>query len=57
MEQRPNDAAVKDAIIKPSGEECASSTGQSEIDAAAKDVLIKSDDEDWHETWCISQSS
>jgi len=42
MEQRGNYAAVKDAQIKPSKEECAlKSMGQRSIYAAAKDAQIK----------------
>ena len=41
MGQRSNYAAVKDAQIKHSKEECALGMGQKSNDAAAKDAQIK----------------
>jgi hypothetical protein len=46
MEQRSNDAAMKDAQIKSSKEECALGMGQRSNDAAAKDAQIKSSKEE-----------
>ena len=40
MGQRSSDAAVKDAQIKSSKEECALGTGQRSNDAAVKDAQI-----------------
>jgi hypothetical protein len=49
MEQRPNFAAVKDAQIKSSMEECALGMGQGERsnDAALKNVQIDPNEEDY----------
>ena len=41
MEQRSSDAALKDAQIKHSVEDCASGTGQSKKGAAVKDAQTK----------------
>ena len=47
MVQRSNDAALKDALIKPSKEEYVSSMGQrSIIDAIVKGAQIKSSKEE-----------
>jgi hypothetical protein len=46
MGQRLNDAAMKDAQIKPSKEECASSMEQNANDAAEKDAQTKSSREE-----------
>eukprot|EP00985_Skeletonema_marinoi_P014918 scaffold7624_cov110-Skeletonema_marinoi.AAC.3 len=40
MEQRSNDAALKDALTRRRKEECATGTGQRPNDAAAMDVQI-----------------
>ena len=49
MEQRPNYAAEKDAQIKLSNKECASSMGRrrSANDVATKDVQIKPEKEEY----------
>jgi hypothetical protein len=46
MEQRSNDAAVKDAQIQLRQEECALSMGQRSNDAAVMDASIKSSKEE-----------
>ena len=47
MGQRPNDAALKDAQIKLSREECASNTEQRSNVVALKDVKIIPNEEEY----------